>query len=125
MLKAEEVKYGQVGYDEFHALEKLAPGKKYVYDHDPKGIGEGKLTWLDTGTAPTNAEIKAKVEELQAAEPLRFLRLERDVKLEETDWWGSADRTMTDAQKKYRQDLRDMPANTSDPNKPTWPTKPS
>ena len=26
----------------------------------------------------------------------------------ETDWWASSDLTMTDAQKKYRQDLRDI-----------------
>ena len=28
--------------------------------------------------------------------------------LAETDWWASSDLTMTDAQKKYRQDLRDI-----------------
>jgi hypothetical protein len=28
--------------------------------------------------------------------------------LSETDWWASSDLTMTDAQKKYRQDLRDI-----------------
>ena len=25
----------------------------------------------------------------------------------------------------YRQKLRDLPANTSDPNNPSWPTEPS
>lgn len=123
--KAEEASYGPVGYDEFHALEALCPGKKYRYDHDPSGIGEGTLTWLDTGTAPTKEEIKAKVKELEDAEPLRFLRVQRDAKLEETDFWALPDRTMTEAQKDYRQALRDIPANTSDPSNPTWPTKPS
>ena len=125
MSKAEEVSYGPIGYDEFHALEVLSPGKKYRYDHSLSGIGEGTLIWLDTGNAPTNEEIKAKVKELQDAEPLRFLRLQRDVKLEETDFWGLPDRTMTESQKDYRQALRDLPANTSDPSNPTWPTKPS
>ena len=52
------------------------------------------------------------------------LRKERNNKLTETDWWAGSDHTMTDAEKKYREDLRDLPANTSDPNNPTWPTKP-
>ena len=125
MNKAEEATYGQDVYDEFHALEALSPGKKYRYDHDSSGIGEGTLTWLDTGTAPTKEEIKAKVKELEDAEPLRFLRVQRDAKLEETDFWALPDRTMTEAQKDYRQALRDIPANTSDPSNPTWPTKPS
>tara|TARA_R100000231_G_scaffold99328_1_gene74040 strand:- start:117 stop:413 length:297 start_codon:yes stop_codon:yes gene_type:complete len=36
------------------------------------------------------------------------LRLRRNTLLAETDWWGASDNTMTDAQKKYRQDLRDL-----------------
>jgi len=52
------------------------------------------------------------------------LRDQRNRLLAETDWWAVSDRSMTSAQTKYRQDLRDLPANTSDPSKPTWPTKP-
>ena len=39
---------------------------------------------------------------------LTILRLQRNFLLKETDWWASSDLTMTDAQKKYRQDLRDI-----------------
>ena len=51
--------------------------------------------------------------ELDALKPnaekqLAYLRLERNILLSETDWWASSDLTMTDAQKKYRQDLRDI-----------------
>ena len=52
------------------------------------------------------------------------LREERDKLLAETDWMANSDVTLTDAWKAYRQALRDMPANTSDPTNPTWPTKP-
>jgi len=52
------------------------------------------------------------------------LRETRDALLRATDTWALSDRSITDAQKKYRQDLRDLPANTSDPAKPTWPSKP-
>tara|TARA_R100001082_G_C4293636_1_gene129288 strand:- start:100 stop:420 length:321 start_codon:yes stop_codon:yes gene_type:complete len=56
---------------------------------------------------------------------IETLRLKRNKRLASTDSWALSDRTMTDAQKKYRQDLRDLPAKTSDPSNPTWPTKPS
>src|SRR6056300_444940 len=52
------------------------------------------------------------------------LRLKRDRRLAETDWWASSDRTMTAEQTAYRQALRDLPANTTDPENPVWPTKP-
>ena len=58
---------------------------------------------------------------------LQNLRNKRDSLLSETDWWGASDNTMTDAQKKYRQDLRDL-TNGLDTvekvNSVTWPTKP-
>ena len=38
---------------------------------------------------------------------------------------ATGDRTISDEWKTYRQSLRDLPANTSDPANPTWPTKPS
>tara|TARA_B100000963_G_scaffold87920_1_gene75471 strand:+ start:750 stop:1004 length:255 start_codon:yes stop_codon:yes gene_type:complete len=53
------------------------------------------------------------------------LRIKRDMKLRETDVYALSDRTMSDEMKTYRQALRDLPANTSDPSNPTWPTKPS
>jgi hypothetical protein len=55
------------------------------------------------------------------------LRVQRNSLLAETDWWGASDNTMTDAQKKYRQDLRDLTAglDTVDKvNAVVWPTKP-
>ena len=52
------------------------------------------------------------------------LRDERDRLITETDWWAGSDLTMTDEQATYRQELRNLPANTEDPANPTWPTKP-
>ena len=55
------------------------------------------------------------------------LRVQRNSLLTETDWWGASDNTMTDAQKKYRQDLRDL-TNGLDTvekvDKVVFPTKP-
>lgn len=83
------------------------------------------LIWKDEKeTAPTDEEIKAEQARLLALEPMRCLREDRNALLAETDWMGNSDVTMSDAWKKYRQDLRDLPANTKDPSNPTYPTKP-
>jgi hypothetical protein len=58
---------------------------------------------------------------------LSNLRDKRNRLLAETDWWGASDNTMTDAQKKYRQDLRDLTTGLDTVekiNSVTWPTKP-
>ena len=55
----------------------------------------------------------------------KILREKRDKLLSETDWLALSDVTMSDAWKTYRQQLRDLPANTADPSKPTYPTKPN
>ena len=41
----------------------------------------------DGVTPPTEEAIQAKLTELKNAEPMRLLRLERNQKLSETDWW--------------------------------------
>lgn len=55
------------------------------------------------------------------------LRVERDNLLFDSDWTQVRDITLANDNdwKTYRQALRDLPANTSDPANPTWPTKPS
>ena len=52
------------------------------------------------------------------------LRKKRNKLLAKSDWRASSDLTMSDAWKAYRQALRDLPANTSDPANPTWPDEP-
>ena len=72
------------------------------------------LDWMDDRQQPTEAQIQAKIAELEAAEPLRQLRQQRNQLLSETDWMAVADRTMTQAQIDYRQALRNLPE-TADP----------
>ena len=74
-----------------------------------------ELNWLDENqTQPTEEEIQAKISELEAAEPMRLLREQRNQLLQKSDWMAVADRTMTQAQIDYRQALRDLPE-TADP----------
>ena len=58
-----------------------------------------------------------------------YLRLQRNVKLSESDWTQGNDTPLGSSKKTewatYRQALRDLPANTSDPKNPTWPSEPS
>jgi len=64
-------------------------------------------------------------------ESMNALRVQRNMKLAETDWWCMSDRTPTKAQLDYRTALRDLPS-TSKPKldengnltNVTWPTKP-
>ena len=75
-------------------------------------------------TQPSNDAINEKIDELKAAEPMRLLRKERDRLIAATDWWASSDLTMTSAQTKYRQDLRDITKSATSLDDVTWPTKP-
>ena len=91
------------------------------------------VTLMDGSTLSfTFDDVFAKKTELQNAEPMLLLRLERDRKLTETDWWCASDRTPTKAQLDYRTKLRDLPSTASpslDENGQltgvTWPTKPT
>ena len=100
------------------ALFSLRPGAEFVirgdviefYQHDD--------------AQPTEAEIQAEIARLEAAQPMVELRQQRNRLIAETDYLALSDATMTDDMKTYRQALRDLPANTTDPANPVWPTKP-
>ena len=57
------------------------------------------------------------------------LRKDRNQLLLETDWTQTLDSPLTDSKKAewatYRQTLRDLPSNTTDPTNPNFPDKPS
>ena len=75
------------------------------------GLTYDSLEWLDEEIPkPTEAEINAKIAELQKAEPMRLLREERNRKLAETDWRASSDLTLSSEWSTYRQALRDLPS---------------
>jgi hypothetical protein len=82
----------------------------------------------------TYAQVAGEKTLLQSREPMRLLRIERDRLLAETDWMGNSDVTMSSAMKTYRQELRDLPANSDpkldsdgrlDMSSVKFPTKPS
>ena len=116
-------------YDIASALQELKPGAEWVL----RGTQYSGLEWLDSGQQPTEQEVKAKIIELDAAEPMRLLRIERNKKIAETDWRMLPDHTPSDDWINYRQALRDLPASASpklgsdyelDFLSFTWPTEP-
>ena len=80
---------------------------------------DGKLVEL------TKTEVDAFPSVSEDELKLRDLRTTRDDMLAKTDWWASADLTMTDAQKKYRQDLRDITKTYKSLDDVKWPTEPT
>ena len=113
------------------ALQALKPGAEWTL----RGEDYSGLTWLDSSqTKPTETEVNSKISELDSAEPMRLLRIERDTRIAKTDWRASSDLTLADAWKTYRQALRDLPASATpkldsfyelDLTSVTWPTEPS
>ena len=117
------------------ALIALAPNSSFSV----KGDTYDTIIWKSTEvTKPTETEVNNKIAELQNAEPMRLLRIERDQILTSSDWrvvmakeTGS---NIPAAWKTYRQALRDLPASASpkldsnvdlDYSSVTWPTEPS
>ena len=112
------------------ALQALKPGAEWVL----RGNDYTGLEWLSSEQQPTKTEVADKIAELDAAEPMRLLRIERNKKIAETDWRVLPDQTPSDDWTNYRQALRDLPASASpklnssgelDFSSFTWPTEPS
>ena len=121
-------------YTKIEAIQSLKPDKEWSWI----GTDYSGLQWLDSGTAPTEAEIDAEVTRLNNAEPMRLLRAERDRLLTACDWVVTMHKELGTnipaAWKTYRQSLRDLPASASpslnsngdlDLTSVTWPTEPS
>lgn len=72
------------------------------------------LIWGENNpvSKPTKKEYTDKLAELQAAEPMRLLRIERNQLLAQTDWRFRSDLTPSQEWIDYCQALRDLPANS-------------
>jgi len=112
------------------AAQKLLAGQNYSLICELNS--DGSVTFKDFGegiTAPSQSDLDAKATELDNGYPMEELRTQRNKLLAESDWMAVSDRTPTDAQKTYRQALRDLPANQTPSDMQlsniTWPTEPS
>ena len=122
-------------YDIPAALQALKPGAEWVL----RGDQWSGLEWMDKKqTVPSEKAVTDKIAELDAAEGMRLLRVERDAKLTALDWEvvkAYSNGVAVDAKlKTYMQALRDLPASakpTTDAagelvtSSVTWPTRAS
>ncbi len=106
---------------EIHAsIERLKPGIHRTFSINADDI----LTiTMEDGSSLSQAEVEA---EIAANGGFIELRMERDARLSASDWTQFSDVTLDNkaAWATYRQALRDLPANTADPETPSWPEKP-
>ena len=115
------------------AIEQLGlNNNQYVINWTTHSIAKWYDDERNPDAQPTDEQINAAWESWKAANgslAMVELRFERNIKLKESDWMALPDRTMTDAQKTYRQALRDLPANQTPSDVKlsniTWPTEPT
>ena len=91
------------------ALRQLRPSSSF-------SVSGKRIKWCDPNNAqPTEEEIQTKIAELNAAEPMRLLREDRNRKLTETDWTQYRDVSLSNDSdwQTYRQSLRDLPQDFS------------
>ena len=94
------------------------PSMTWVDATDDTEVGG---TWDGTSFGPRDTRTDAE----KTQDAWERLRQRRNLYLAQTDWWTVSDRTMTDEERAYRQALRDLPANTTNPSNVVWPTKPN
>ena len=92
------------------AILLLAPDGDWMWD-------DGNLIWCSENVIqPSEEQIQAKIAELEAVEPLRLLRIERDRLLQQTDWeiQRNTERNIDSTELiTYRNALRDLPQEIS------------
>ena len=123
-------------YDIPAALQELTPGAEWVL----RDVEYSGLEWIrgNGHDKPTEAALTSKIAELDGAEAMRLLRIERDKRLAATDWKvvkaKETGTNLSSAFKTYRQALRDLPSTATptldsryelDMTSVTWPTEPS
>ena len=109
------------GFDEVSegSHPSITPPYEYV---ESDGIKEVSGIWTQTYKVATyDSDTKTAID----TETADSGRSRRTTLLEETDWAGGSDLTMSDDMKTYRQALRDGPTQAGFPHTITWPTKPS
>ena len=82
------------------------------------------VEWDGPDAQPTEAELQAAYDAAITEESWNDLRTKRNQLLAETDYLALSDVTLSTEMAEYRQALRDLPANTTDPANPSWPVKP-
>jgi len=105
-------------YCNHRAIRRAYPAAVFIDDSKGAFDVDGNQIVLDQSL------IDAAAIEVAAEQALNALRNQRNRLLTETDYLALSDQTLTAEMAAYRQALRDLPANTTDPANPVWPVKP-
>jgi len=118
-----------------NAIQALRPGAEC----NIRGDVYSGIEWLDKAQhMPTEEEVNAKLSQLQAEEPFKLLREERNRRLAECDWvvtkYAEYGYNIPKEWRTYRQALRDLPSISYRPeltkfgslkiDSVAWPTPP-
>lgn len=109
----------------------IVSGVNAVDDSDDEGFIEGQYDALlykvvDGGAVEKTDSDKQLYDVERNSHTMDSLRHERDKLLAASDWTQVPDAPVDQAAwAAYRQALRDLPENTTDPANPIWPSKPS
>jgi hypothetical protein len=112
------------------ALFKMFPGK-WCWSFPTGAIEYENMVWHDEDIPkPTKESVAEVYNELLREHPWKILRTERNKRIAQTDYLATIDYPHATEETKqtwldYRQALRDLPANTTDPQNPVWPQAPS
>lgn len=119
----EIVRFGQTKAADLSSIQ-LADGMQIIELQSPQ---DAHLYKVLNGEIVRKSD--AEIADTNLPKDLAIFRGGRDELLKASDWTQAADSPLSDAKKAewatYRQQLRDLPANTTDPSNPTWPTPPS
>lgn len=96
-------------------------GTEYIIEH-PEPINPSEYEIVDGAVVKKS---QADLDAMEEDEAWWELRSKRNRLLEESGWTQLEDSPVNkQAWAQYRQELRDLPANTSDPRTPSWPIPP-
>ena len=110
------------------AIKAISPNSQWMIENEDTN----NIIWLSPDIPqPSEEEINSKIQELEAEEPMRLLRIERNRRIAETDWRFRIDQEPKQEWFEYCQALRDLPV-TADPQLDdagnltniTWPEVP-
>jgi len=110
-------------------LMKLYPDKSWLVEDSDTYDG---IVWSDMveNDRPTEEFLRSKRIEFETEQKWKELREQRNTRIAQTDYLFTSDYPHPTPEIKqawldYRQALRDLPSNTTDPENPVWPEAPN
>ena len=109
------------------SILKINPNAKVVVTGDDKNINSNVIQWLEGTTPISKSDIEAQFPIVELDNAMSTLRAKRNKLLQDTDFYGMSDNTMSSEMATYRQALRDITSGITtveQANAVVFPTKP-